>query len=330
MRTMPIYTPDQYKMMLQKFFEEANLDLPFEIIDLYVVPDYKAYLDPYLTGLARTHKGDQTNHQWIFTAVPISDKYPLGVKTEYRKYSADEVYEIRKASEIEFAHGYQPSVKLTPVKFPVENVECVNVLRMLPYGIPQPAEFKKGFRDQFQKTIASVKKDFTDDIVREWVKFSRETYPISEDVREYVKKKPLYIPLRERLFGFFLPLVVPSTREQLEEGFRESLISNTLEGVFVPCVIRKGEKGPCVTRRFLHDERLASTELVKRLRDSEQQEGTRKKKVKASKPKLVKVNCTTKTQLKQLLKEKGLTTGGNVPELQARCRENGIPFVSRL
>jgi hypothetical protein len=73
----------------------ATAVLPCEVIDLFVIPDYSTYikvaLDPKFGGYAR--KG-RTQHQFKMVKVERSTWFPFGVKTMYRKYSADNVIEI--------------------------------------------------------------------------------------------------------------------------------------------------------------------------------------------------------------------------------------------
>lgn len=42
------------------------------------------------------HKEIQTQHQWRFFAVPVDAMFPLGCKTTFRAYSADQVVEFVK------------------------------------------------------------------------------------------------------------------------------------------------------------------------------------------------------------------------------------------
>ena len=61
-----------------------------EVEDIFVVPDYSTILsecgDPNLSCYA---KGENTQLQFTFVAVDVSNDYPTGVKVNYRAYSSD-------------------------------------------------------------------------------------------------------------------------------------------------------------------------------------------------------------------------------------------------
>lgn len=63
-----------------------------------------------LTGSLRYSKGALTQHQFILESVNKSPDFPCGVKMTYRKYSSDEVMEVRKDDTLD------TKTKLTDVK----------------------------------------------------------------------------------------------------------------------------------------------------------------------------------------------------------------------
>ena len=90
-------TPDAYKMAILAAFDGSKSKLNINVVDVFVVPDYQAFFEPFIDPLfSRTHKMEWTQHQYRFQAVVISNFFPHGSKVTYRKYSSDKVFVIEK------------------------------------------------------------------------------------------------------------------------------------------------------------------------------------------------------------------------------------------
>ena len=88
-------------------------------------------------------KGEDTNLQYIFQSVPRSQRYPLGVKTNYRAYVQDHVYELiqKHDSSNPLCLGLEPW--LTHVhSFPTDEQPPLNILIDVPFG----AMFLHGYK----------------------------------------------------------------------------------------------------------------------------------------------------------------------------------------
>ena len=88
-------------------------------------------------------KGEDTNLQYIFQSVPRSQRYPLGVKTNYRAYVQDYVYELiqKHDSSNPLCLGLEPW--LTHVhSFPTDEQPPLNILIDVPFG----AMFLHGYK----------------------------------------------------------------------------------------------------------------------------------------------------------------------------------------
>ena len=67
-------------------------------LTLCLLLDYKAWLEPHIDkDIANWAKLEDTQLVWKFEQVPICASFPLGVKTMYRAYSQDKVFEIKNA-----------------------------------------------------------------------------------------------------------------------------------------------------------------------------------------------------------------------------------------
>jgi hypothetical protein len=99
-RDKHLLTPDDYKEAVIKACTTQNT--PAEVVDIFVVPDYTSFFEGCGDkNLGNYSKKEATQLQFVFQAVPQSDLFPLGVKTVYKAYSADEVVEIVKTKKSE-------------------------------------------------------------------------------------------------------------------------------------------------------------------------------------------------------------------------------------
>lgn len=85
-----VHTPQQYKENIK-----IALGQQCEVHDIFVVPDYESFVRPFIDPkFSRYAKGEWTQLQFTFESVPISNYFPLGVKTSYRQYCQDSVNRI--------------------------------------------------------------------------------------------------------------------------------------------------------------------------------------------------------------------------------------------
>ncbi len=122
---------------------------------------------------------DWTELQFTMTAVPVSDSFPLGVKTIYRKYSANEVLLIENSDNPSHLLGFKVvslEVVDQPMAFPPHIPEGMFFLRSLPErGTPlYPDAFVEGSRDKLIGVVDYIQKVFgrhMPEVVREWENF---------------------------------------------------------------------------------------------------------------------------------------------------------------
>ena len=143
--------------------------------------------------------------QFEFVAVDVSDNFPLGVKTTWRQYCADNVIRIVEDPKAEcgFADEHL-RVKAFPAAVPDENiVEGAYLLQSLPVGVPAPEPFEPESRAKLDKVVASFKKmlQSAPDAIEQWESFANEHAPRSDDVGDYVADMPLHIPFCDVLFS---------------------------------------------------------------------------------------------------------------------------------
>jgi hypothetical protein len=190
------------------------------------------------TGFARMHKDIQTQHQWKFYAVPVSEFFPLGCKTTYRAYSADQVVEFVKQPKAKclskigrytglepvtvFCRWY-PSGQCDPNRYGVEGFYLLTQLPACPVGIGSvmaPCSFKPGSALDIQKCIIEVHRKwqaFDDEdfwVVGQWEMWTQKFAPQNDNAVQFIsdgRTRRLYqMPMKVILFEparFMTPLV---------------------------------------------------------------------------------------------------------------------------
>ena len=144
-------------------------------------------------------KEGDTQLQWIFDAVPISNDFPHGVKTQYRAFACDKVYEILPDSSDSTGIGYSPI--LTTVKAFPDN--GMYLLKQLPTNSIEPAHFIVGSKAELDKTVVKFNRTFHNmtKYLEEWKDFSDRIAPANDNVRDYLVRCPLVVPLKDLLFN---------------------------------------------------------------------------------------------------------------------------------
>lgn len=151
---------------------------------------------------------DWTQLQFTCTAVPISDNFPLSVKTVYRKYTQEEVLLIQQ-SNVDGMLGFKTVrgiVKNQPEAVPPNLPEGMFLLR----GVPprgtalQPAPFVEGSRQKLERVVEEIAKQYSThlpEVLAEWIHFRDHLAPQNDNANDFLATKGMYIPLYNELFG---------------------------------------------------------------------------------------------------------------------------------
>eukprot|EP01041_Mallomonas_annulata_P017024 gene17024-35278_t len=196
MRILHVLSPQQYAQLIKDAFGKT---IPIYVKDLWVIPDYEDILLRHMDmNFGRYAKMEWTQLQFIIEAVPVDvDNFPLGVKTTYRKYSADEVIEIKPDADDECGfQEYCVESKTYPLAIEASETQPARpaglyLLRTMPTPDEiKPIGFKEGSRVMFEKTMAAVAKSkLPQCVIDEWKEFAKEV-PESDDVHQYLEKFP--------------------------------------------------------------------------------------------------------------------------------------------
>ncbi len=151
---------------------------------------------------------DWTQLQFTMSGVTISEHFPLGVKTTYRKYCQPEVLLIEQSDE-EGMLGFKVMSGEShdqPAAIPPNVPEGMFVLRSLPPPETplRPCPFLPGSRSILLGVVAAMKRTYTKlmpEVVQEWEQFRDLIAPQDDDADRYVVEKGMKIPLFDELFS---------------------------------------------------------------------------------------------------------------------------------
>lgn len=141
-------------------------------------------------------KNEDTQLQFIFDAVPVSNEFPYGSRMTYRAYSCDVVYEIAECGDRNSV-GFEPR-RIVVGTFPERGTY---LLRAIPNRLLRPAPFVPDSRATLEKFIAKFKSEFQvsqAQAVEEWLQFNL-CCPRSDDSTKYESR--MCVPFNNILFS---------------------------------------------------------------------------------------------------------------------------------
>jgi len=77
-RDATILTPQQYEEAIKEAF--ASVGIPIIIEDVFVVPDFQAFISPHLLDISRAFKQEYTKLQWIFEYIGYCESCSSGAR----------------------------------------------------------------------------------------------------------------------------------------------------------------------------------------------------------------------------------------------------------
>lgn len=140
-------------------------------------------------------KNEDTQLQFIFEAVPVSNDFPYGAKMTYRAYSCDIVYEIKEC--LDNGIGYAPTRNIIST-FPERGTW---LLRGAPAKCLHPAPFVAESKLTLDKFMSKIRKEFQDshpDAAADWEQFVLRC-PLTDNANEYVSM--MEVPFNSILFS---------------------------------------------------------------------------------------------------------------------------------
>jgi hypothetical protein len=215
-----VITPQQYAAAVSTALTTPRLQC--NVHDIFAIPDYDKYISPYIDKqlaryffktlvivlivciryAKRSRTGmDWTQLQWTFESVPVSDYFPCGVRTKYRKYSADEVIQIVPNADTPGGYDiFDLEIKDYPAAFD-DQPEGMHVLERLPNEADEfvPNAFVQGSRQVLCDVVKAVENKWgrTQPLIfQDWKQFCDEVAPQSDDANEYCRTHGLKIPLK--------------------------------------------------------------------------------------------------------------------------------------
>lgn len=199
-------TMNNYKAAIEQALKSDKE--PVKVEDLHMIPDYTSYFRPHVDKqLGRYSKMEWTELEFTFESVSASDMFPLGVKTTYRPYTADNVIRI-VPDETElcgFIDDELVDIPNFPQADPARKIpEGMYILKSMPTGSIKPEGFVEGSREKLINVARKLQSTFQSSapkVVEEWINFRDNIAPQSDDVLEYEVNHSLYLPLKDSLFS---------------------------------------------------------------------------------------------------------------------------------
>ena len=236
-RTEYFLEPQRYAKRIAEVLSEKTPDgtirIPAELVDIFVVPDFNAIVEPYIkkSKLSGGFKMDKTQLVYKFEKIPISERFPLGSRCTYRASALDEFYEFvpNPLSPI----GKSP--RKVVVKWHPEG-DGVRFLNAIPASFDFGAqEFPEGAVDNMRNIIEIIKDTaFHPDIVSIWTEF-QESLPFDgEDAAAYAERVGMRIPFKEILASRRANLKEVENQENFQS--REGLMSQADYSICLPAV----------------------------------------------------------------------------------------------
>lgn len=199
-----VLTRSKFKTLI-----EQALSCKFKVIvkELFVVPDYEKAMKGCLDkDFGRFAKEEWTQSQFNFERVPVSEIYPMGVKTTYRAYCQDEYIEIVEDPKCERSIcGLIPQRCEVDTR-PLPNEAPLNVVMSFPFGDFSPSPFIQGSRALTETLCKKMIAQFEEqkpNVAEEWQEFLDITSPQSDDAQEYVEAHPesMRVPFCDIIFN---------------------------------------------------------------------------------------------------------------------------------
>ncbi len=212
-RNRCVITPQEYERAMREAFHKE--EMPFYMEDIYAVPNYKAFLDSgnIDSQFGKFAKEELTQLCFRFDRFE-GDRihFPLCVRTMYRAYSRDKVYELLETTDPAFCLKYMPAEVLCKWGPLAEDniyhtdVDGIHLLQTIPLDPITPAPFTPEYLLKFNKTFRKVMASPFGKLYphkQEWESF-KDQYPLDASVEAYVARPEAQyeIPLRNVLFGY--------------------------------------------------------------------------------------------------------------------------------
>jgi len=193
-------SPQQYSDYLFDIYGKGN----FNLQDLWVIPDYKKFLHPCIdTKFGNYAKEENTQLCWRFEEVPVSVHSPMGVKTMYRAFANDVVYELVPDTDPDSQVGWKaarvysswgPLAKHSIYNSPVDGI---HVMKRFPTAELTVAPFANRCHDTLNSTMHYMNDKgyfgagkMFDRARADWDDFKEKFFPWNDNVHDYEAKHP--------------------------------------------------------------------------------------------------------------------------------------------
>lgn len=248
----PCLTREKHKDRIEKAFSKGTFKT-VEVKDVYVLPNYCHFIEDCIDKkISRLHKEYQTQHQWRFERVAVSNLFPSGCKTTYRAYASDKVVELVSKPRAHCTSDVGRYTGLEPVTlfcrwypFSKRNgslveIEGVSLLTKLPHfedrrKVFPPVPLPDSCKESLEKTINEVRRKFypgsaEENAGRSWIEWAKVYIPETSEITSTSYIKQLMSRTNGK-FAYHIPLEkFILYKENVASSFKSrSGISSSLE-----------------------------------------------------------------------------------------------------
>jgi hypothetical protein len=195
-----IYLLERYDELIR-----ASSSKPCDIYNVYAMADYKRAADESIgSGFHKYCTGQESIHQFHFTAVSISAYFPAGLCTMWCHYLGA-LYHVLSENHLK-PGGLDYTAKKSKwyPEATQDRPAGTYLIRSLPTAPFPPAPFVPGCAEEMKNSLRCALSTFREDEVKEgWTQWANEKFPESDSVSQYLRKHPseFYLPLKESLFS---------------------------------------------------------------------------------------------------------------------------------
>jgi len=253
-----------------------------EVIDMFVCPNYYEIFQECIDPHWKLLKLEGTQLQYTFQSVPRSEKFRMGVKTNYRAFSMEYVFEIIPVDAEKLSHVYTTDYRVMYSKIydqPENPNEIINLIEKYPTNVIKPSGFVAGSSHSYAVTLNSIKNYYGEKskTAHEWQRFVNPFLPIHDNVQHYLRDIDWnsQIPLKKQLFGTNypvdqssnIPALVSNERARENKNKSDNYYFDGLRVVYAKStasVRHRGNVGNLLPdhREILEDEAMATNPIM--------------------------------------------------------------------
>jgi len=207
-----VLTMGQYEKAVKQ--SQKHSGLACDVVDMFVIPNYTKYISECMDSNFGRYAKRVADKDWSvlqFTMESVTDEkerpfFPLGVKTFWRPFAADNHIRIVRDSKALCGMTFDELGPIQNMPLPEGDIPGgMYLLQKIPESSLEPEPFVQGSRALLEEVTNKVMDSFQtsvgDTVRKEWLHFCDDIAPKSDSVVEYLAEHPMDVPLKDELFS---------------------------------------------------------------------------------------------------------------------------------